>query len=104
MTEIRSDRPSSEIISCLKTLLLISDGEKDALLELLLEGAYTFACCYTRCEEIPSAVLVRMTGEDYTRGLGISKRSRAGMSEEYLNGYSVPVMTILKSMRKIKCV
>jgi hypothetical protein len=104
MMEIISDREKTEIISCVKTLLLINSEEKDSLLETILEGAYAYAVAYTREKMIPSAILVRMSAEDFCRSFGVSKKTRGGVSEEYLDGYSEPVMTVLTSMKRLRSV
>ena len=101
--QIKSDRASSEILTHLKALLLINDEEKDSLLLALLENAYAFACAYCGAEQIPSAILVRMVCEDYSRGMsGATKRVRGGMSEEYESGYDRDIRALLSSLRKIK--
>ena len=100
--EIISDRTKSEIISLTKILLSVTDGERDALLEALLENAYAFALGFTGCEKIPSNLLMKMVCEDFARGNGVTKKSRAGMSEEYIDGYGKTTVAYLKSIRKIK--
>lgn len=100
--EIKSDKERLDIISETKALLLITDEEKDARLSILLEGAYSFARAYTGSEQIPSSVLCRMLCEDYSRAPAITKKTRAGMSEEYISGYSTAVLSLLNGMRKIK--
>ncbi len=104
MMEIISDREKYEIISCVKNLLLIHGEEKDELLETIVEGAYAYAIAYTREKVIPSAILVRMSAEDFCRSYGVTKRTRGGASEEYAEGYSEPVMTILTSMKRLRSV
>ncbi|MBQ7411691.1 MAG: hypothetical protein IJW10_02145 [Clostridia bacterium] len=100
--EIKSNRTSEELLSSVKILLSINGGEKDTLLSTLLEDAYSIAVSVTGREEIPSTLLTRMVCEDYSRTDGIAKIARAGMSEEYLNGYSNTVLAYLRSLRKIK--
>lgn len=100
--EIKSDKSKSEIISVAKILLSVTDGEKDALLEALLENAYAYAVGFTGCETIPSNLLVKMMCEDFSKSNGVTKKSRAGMSEEYIDGYGKTTVAYLKSIRKIK--
>lgn len=100
--QIRSDKSKSEILSHTKALLLISNEEKDPLLEALIDDAYSYAVSYTGVEEIPSSLICRMTCEDYSKTSGVAKKSRASMSEEYIDGYSSSVRSLLNGMRKIK--
>jgi hypothetical protein len=102
--EIKSDKTKSDIISVVKVLLSVTDGERDSLFEALLENAYAFAKDFTRAEEIPSPLLARMVCEDFARGNGVSKVSRGGMSEEYLDGYSVPVISFLRGLRRLRAI
>lgn len=102
--EIKSDKTALEIISSIKVLLSVVNGQKDAILETLLSLAYDMAVGYTRQEQIPSAILVRMVCEDYAKEAGIAKRSRGSMSEEYLDGYSKPLLSSLKKLRKLRAV
>lgn len=100
--EIKSNRTSEELLSSVKILLSIKGGERDTLLSTLLEDAYSIAVSVTGREEIPSTLLTRMVCEDYSKADGVAKIARAGMSEEYLNGYSNTVLAYLRSLRKIK--
>ncbi len=102
--EIRSDKTKSEIISVVKTLLSVTDGEKDTLLEALLENAYSLAVAFTNAETIPSPLLTRMVCEDYSKDSGIVKKTRAGMSEEYINGYSASVISFLRSLKRLRVI
>lgn len=104
MLEIKSDKTVTEIISHTKSLLRITDAEQDALLEALLEDAYAFAVEYSGQEAIPSGALSRMVSEDYSKSYGILSRTRAGMREDYENGYSPSVITALNSIRRLRCV
>ena len=100
--EIRSDKERLDIISEVKALLLIVGEEKDAGISILLDQAYSYATAYTGAQIIPSSLLCRMVCEDYSRAPAVTKKVRAGMSEEYVNGYSTAVCTLLKSMRRLK--
>ncbi len=102
--EIKSDKSTLDIISQVKSLLLITDEEKDAHLYALLENAYEFAVVYTAKNVIPSGVLCRMVCEDFSRPSGVTKKSRASMSEEYMSSYSPIVKTLLNGMRKLRAV
>jgi hypothetical protein len=102
--EIKSDKSRLDIISQVKHLLLIDDGEKDSLLNALLDNAYEFAIVYCAKDVIPSGILCRMVCEDFARPSGIKKKSRASMSEEYESGYSSTVRTLLNGMRRLKTV
>lgn len=102
--EIKSDKSTLDIISQIKTLLLITDGEKDALINALLENAYDFAVVYTAKDVIPSGVLCRMVCEDFSRPSGVLKKSRASMSEDYMDSYSPSVKTLLNGMRSLRAI
>lgn len=102
--QIQSDRPEKEILSHIKALLLITDGERDSALLALLEDAYTFAVSYTGNAIIPSALLSRMVCEDYSKTQGVTRRAVSSMSEEYINGYSKSVITLLNGARRLKAV
>lgn len=102
--EIKSDKSRLDIISQVKHLLLIDDGEKDSLIGALLDGAYEFASIYCAKDVIPSGILCRMVCEDFARPSGIKKKSRASMSEEYESGYSATVKALLNGMRRLKTV
>lgn len=100
--QIKSDRPDGDILSQIKLLLLITDEERDDSLLALLDSAYAFAVRYTGSEIIPSAILLRMVCEDYSRTQGVTKRSCASMSEEYIDGYSKSVIALLNGARRLK--
>lgn len=100
--EMKSDKSRVDIISQVKSLLLIDDGEKDSLIGALLDNAYDFASVYCAKDVIPSGVLCRMVCEDFARPSGVKKKSRASMSEEYESGYSKTVKTLLDGMRRLK--
>lgn len=102
--EIKSDKAKLDIISQIKQLLLITDEEKDAVLNALLENAYDFAVVYTAKDVIPSGVLCRMVCEDFSKPAGVTKKARASMSEEYISGYSSAVKVLLNGMRKLKAI
>ncbi len=100
--EIKSDKSSVDIVSLVKLLLCITDAEKDSLIYALLENAYSYACDFTHADKIPSSVLAKMVCEDLSRASGVIKRARAGMSEEYTNGYSESVLSQLRALRGLR--
>lgn len=102
--EIKSDKTKSEIISVVKALLCVTDTEKDTLFEILLDSAYEMAKSFTGSDEIPSSLLARMVCEDFSRGNGVSKRTRGAMSEEYLEDYSAPVISFLRSLKRLRVI
>lgn len=93
----------------IKAYLGITDTSKDALLNILLDMAKAFAVDYCGLAAYDTAldnIVISMVVEDYNKmgDEGISSKSISGVSESYVDGYSVKIMAALKTHRKIKVV
>ncbi|MBQ8163586.1 MAG: hypothetical protein IJZ93_04390 [Clostridia bacterium] len=100
--EFKSDKTQDEILDTVAKLLSISDNaaEKEVVSNII-PNAFLYACEYCGIESAPSHLLIQMTLEDYSKvsSAGLAKRSLSSLSEEYLDGYSSKVMSVLDKLR-----
>lgn len=92
----------------IKTLLFISDNDKDDLLSLLLDLATEEAKQYTHLDDVTKleSVILLMVAEKYNKlgADGLTGRSFSGVSESYESDYSSRVRKLLNSIRHIRTV
>ena len=90
----------------LKSRLGIEGTDEDGKLDEVILSAKSFIVGYCRLAAYDSSyddICVRMAAEDYCRlsSEGVERRNFSGVYESYRDGYSEPIMAMLKSMRRM---
>lgn len=96
----------------LKVLLNITDTTdvaKDELLSILIDNAKQEIINYCNLKEYDTkldSTLIKMVLSDYNRlgSEGIASHSYSGVSENFINGYSDDIISILNKHRKLRVI
>ena len=96
-----------EILEKIKLMLGLADTTKDVLLAMLAEDAKTEAVDYCNLSIYDvklDSTLVKMVIQTYNKSItqGIATESFSGVSESYINGYTIDVIAMLNKNRKVK--
>ena len=97
------------LLERIKTLLNISDGSKDALLNELIENAREFAQNYINNDaalDNLNGTIIAMVIYDYNRmgTEGLTSENYSGVSFGYASGYSDDIMKQLRRYRKVRVI
>lgn len=97
------------MIENIKILLGITDASKDALLNILVNDAKTYAveyCNLTEYIEALNSVVVNMVIENYNRlgAEGINTRNYGGISETYALDYSQAIYKRLAKFKRLRSI
>ena len=90
-----------------KLMLGIADTTKDALIEMLAEDAMvevTGYCNMNLYDTKLDSTVAKMVIQNYNRASiqGIASESFSGVSESYVNGYTIDVMNVLNKNRRVR--
>ena len=91
----------------IKLMLGIVDTTKDALISMLAEDAMvevTDYCNMAIYDVKLDSTVAKMVVQNYNRGSiqGIASESFSGVSESYVNGYTIDVMNMLNKNRRVR--
>ena len=93
------------LLNKLKLALGISGDDEDELLNLLIDVATDEALTYTRREDaaLLDTAIIQMCVYKYNRREteGVDSENYSGVSFVYATDYPEPVLTLLKSKRKV---
>ena len=93
------------LLDKLKLALNIRGDEEDELLNLLIDIATDEALTYTRRDDasLLDTAIIQMCVYKYNRQEteGVDSENYSGVSFVYANDYPEPVLTLLKSKRKV---
>ena len=97
------------LLERINTLLNISDGSKDALLNELIENAREFAQNYINNDaalDNLNGTIIAMVIYDYNRmgTEGLTSENYSGVSFGYASGYSDDIMKQLRRYRKVRVI
>jgi len=99
-----------EMLAKIKLMLGIAtlDATKDALIAMLVADAIVEVTDY--CNMIIydvklDSIVAKMVIQNYNKisVQGISSESFSGVSESYVNGYTVDIMNVLNKNRRVRC-
>jgi len=94
------------MLTQVKLLLGITDTSKDALLTLLIENCSDEAVAYCNLPEYDEKldrIVVKMVIQTYNRigSEGVAAQSFSGVSESFIDGYTLDIKTALNRYRKL---
>lgn len=91
----------------IKLMLGLADTTKDSLIAMLAEDAIvevTDYCNMAVYDVKLDSTVAKMVIQNYNRVKvqGISSQSFSGVSESYVNGYTIDVMNVLNKNRRVR--
>lgn len=94
------------MLTQVKLLLGVTDTSKDALLTLLIEQCSDEAVAYCNLleyDEKLDRIVVKMVIQTYNRlgSEGVAAQSFSGVSESFIDGYTLDIKTALNRYRKL---
>jgi len=98
---------NTELLAKVKLMLSIADTSKDSLFDSFIDDAKEEVVNYCGLTEYNTkfnSTVVKMVLHNYTKlnTQGISSQSYSGVTENYIDGYSIDILSVLNANRRVK--